>query len=539
MPSPPYAKLLVRVNGAAGVSGSVAAVVGNTLDFIPESTVGHEQQRWELADFPADLPAPAGWLYDVTTDTYYSHAATPPTITASVFGVYMPVLKVNAAVVGTTSNADLIDRSTAVSVPHATYGVTGIGYQESNQRSSTRKWVKGYNADVKAFATALAASAGAPTSAQYLTLATNATLTQERVLTQGAGLALGDTGAGGQAVLSIATAGVTRAMLANGSACSLIGRSANSSGVPADVSITANGHVCMRTSDVVTSGFVADANVASGANISAAKTDGDFGAVDVKIGSGTRATAGTIRLAQNFTLSFRNAANSANINALSSVGDFTQFDAGSSGLVFRRLGAACAYLDGTYVYLYNESRQLRWASDAASPRIMQESTTTATAYHLTIQAGASSHVAGTGGNLILLPGTGVTKGKISLADAGANQVMAVETSGVWIGSGGGSFGSGVGVLGIANASVVPSTNPAGGHEVYSEAGALKGRGSSGTVTTIANADPHCPRCARDFALEHRNDLFGEHLAICLPCLVTTLERAGFAASDFVIAREGI
>ena len=43
------------------------------------------------------------------------------------------------------------------------------------------------------------------------------------------------------------------------------------------------------------------------------------------------------------------------------------------------------------------------------------------------------------------------------------------------------------VLAIANATAVPTGNPTGGGVLYVEAGALKYRGSSGTVTTIANA----------------------------------------------------
>ena len=49
------------------------------------------------------------------------------------------------------------------------------------------------------------------------------------------------------------------------------------------------------------------------------------------------------------------------------------------------------------------------------------------------------------------------------------------------------LGSGVGVVAIANAGTNPSTNPSGGGVLYAEGGALKWRGSSGTVTTIANA----------------------------------------------------
>ncbi len=49
------------------------------------------------------------------------------------------------------------------------------------------------------------------------------------------------------------------------------------------------------------------------------------------------------------------------------------------------------------------------------------------------------------------------------------------------------FGSGTKVIGIANSSGVPSTNPTSGGVLYVEAGALKYRGSSGTVTIIASA----------------------------------------------------
>jgi hypothetical protein len=49
------------------------------------------------------------------------------------------------------------------------------------------------------------------------------------------------------------------------------------------------------------------------------------------------------------------------------------------------------------------------------------------------------------------------------------------------------FGGGQGVIAMANASVAPSANPAGGGILYVEDGALKYRGSTGTVTVIASA----------------------------------------------------
>jgi hypothetical protein len=52
---------------------------------------------------------------------------------------------------------------------------------------------------------------------------------------------------------------------------------------------------------------------------------------------------------------------------------------------------------------------------------------------------------------------------------------------------GGTSTPGAKVLFIANATTVPASNPSGGGVLYVEGGALKYRGSSGTVTTIANA----------------------------------------------------
>jgi hypothetical protein len=51
----------------------------------------------------------------------------------------------------------------------------------------------------------------------------------------------------------------------------------------------------------------------------------------------------------------------------------------------------------------------------------------------------------------------------------------------------GNFGTGEGVIYIANATTVPTTNPTGGGILYCEGGALKFRGSAGTVSTIAPA----------------------------------------------------
>ncbi len=75
---------------------------------------------------------------------------------------------------------------------------------------------------------------------------------------------------------------------------------------------------------------------------------------------------------------------------------------------------------------------------------------------------------------------------LETAAGSSAHVILMAAGGVGIGTRD-QFGGGGRVIGIANASTVPSSNPAGGGVLYVESGALKYRGSSGTVTTIANA----------------------------------------------------
>lgn len=90
-----------------------------------------------------------------------------------------------------------------------------------------------------------------------------------------------------------------------------------------------------------------------------------------------------------------------------------------------------------------------------------------------------------------------------------------------------SYGaSSVGVIGIGNRTTAPTGNPTAGSVLYAEAGATKIRGSGGTTTTIANADPHCPNCGRDYMKEYEHDgsKFAQgYFAVCLACLADAYE----------------
>ncbi len=154
-------------------------------------------------------------------------------------------------------------------------------------------------------------------------------------------------------------------------------------------------------------------------------------------------------------------------------------------------------------------------------------------------SGGNQIFGNTGGHNSVFRGYGMSfatgAGNDIVFTANTTEILRVRSTGVQFGGGGADFGGGTGVIGIDNASVNPTTNPTGGGILYADAGAGKWRGSSGTVTTFGPAEPHCPTCGRDFAVEHRNDTHDEHLALCLPCLVDALRGAGIDTQKFTIA----
>jgi hypothetical protein len=91
---------------------------------------------------------------------------------------------------------------------------------------------------------------------------------------------------------------------------------------------------------------------------------------------------------------------------------------------------------------------------------------------------------------------------------------------------------------IGDATTAPAGDPSGGGYMWSESGAIKWHGSSGTVTTMGAADPHCPRCKMDYVLEWTNNRYKrKHMAICWNCLAGALERVGVPESDYTFPKE--
>lgn len=86
-------------------------------------------------------------------------------------------------------------------------------------------------------------------------------------------------------------------------------------------------------------------------------------------------------------------------------------------------------------------------------------------------------------------------------------------------------------IGFGNSSAPPTGTPVGGGYLWVDTGALKYKGSSGTLTTVGPADPHCKKCGRDFMHEWQNDNYGK-LATCVPCLLDALQSIGVDVDAF-------
>jgi hypothetical protein len=121
-------------------------------------------------------------------------------------------------------------------------------------------------------------------------------------------------------------------------------------------------------------------------------------------------------------------------------------------------------------------------------------------------------------------GAGSESGDLYLKakQAGSLQnIVQLQGSGYNVGFFGLNTYSGQKVIAIGDAGVLPSANATGGGYLYSDSGALKWRGSSGTTTTLGPAHPHCPKCGRDFMTEWSNPKYGD-LQVCMWCLTEEL-----------------
>lgn len=166
--------------------------------------------------------------------------------------------------------------------------------------------------------------------------------------------------------------------------------------------------------------------------------------------------------------------------------------------------------------------------------LIGQTATAADGEDLFIQAQESTSNAGTGGDLHLLGGAGTHdtagNGGHVLISGGVNDGTGLEGN-VAFNALPASWNSGEEIIFIGDRAAAPTGDPASGGYMYSESGAGKWRGSSGTITTFGPAHPHCPDCGRDCAVEFVNEAQGWDIAVCMWCITDALDNKGVIRKD--------
>lgn len=156
MPTPPYSKLLVSVNGGGTQSGGITIATGDSIQLSLESTVGVVSRRWEIYEYPVAFTVPAGWT-DAGDGTFYSTAATPSAFVCDEWGKYLLRVRIN----NDNSREDWLDESTALRAPSPN-GMHDLAAKEENQFSTEDAWVADQKANLRVIEGKFAAAPSAP-----------------------------------------------------------------------------------------------------------------------------------------------------------------------------------------------------------------------------------------------------------------------------------------------------------------------------------------------------------------------------------------
>ncbi len=272
------------------------------------------------------------------------------------------------------------------------------------------------------------------------------------------------------------------------------------------------------------------------------------------LGSGTVSTTGLIRVANNQVIISAKDTGGSNTNILYfdsnddlQIGDATNVDllryqvasGGSHNFMFAGNSEASISIGGLNG---NGSMAISgFASAVFTSFVTVGSGTVASSGYIRVPVGfnISGYTGSTTAQLFGWSGTTITIGQ-SLVD---NMTFSLKTGGVFTYQINDvtKFTFDANKIFIADTGAAPSA-PAGGYHIYSSGGALMGRGSNGTITTIGTDDPHCPRCKSDFIREWRNPKYAGtkgiskkgHFAVCLVCMADSMERHGIPFEEFVV-----
>lgn len=185
MPSTPYAKLLVSLNGGAPQSGGITGAAGGIAQLSAESTAQWDLKtppRWEIYAYPPGWTGPAsGWTtesvaqpFGGTADIYvYTGLGPPPAFNLPAdptWGKTLFRLTVQGGLLNGIPTPTLIDDTTAIEVLSPN-GFHDTAVLEGTQFDLARAWVGPLQDNWRAIEDALAfilANIGAPSEAAFV-----------------------------------------------------------------------------------------------------------------------------------------------------------------------------------------------------------------------------------------------------------------------------------------------------------------------------------------------------------------------------------
>ena len=127
-------------------------------------------------------------------------------------------------------------------------------------------------------------------------------------------------------------------------------------------------------------------------------------------------------------------------------------------------------ISGSSPVIIENAGTLEWGSAVSSPILTQVSTSSGSGSNLTVQAQSATGGSNNGGSLILAAGT-----------SGSGSAGNIQLVGTTVSAGGGA-----GVIGITNATVIPTTSPTNGAILYSSGGVLNVLQSNGITFPISS-----------------------------------------------------
>lgn len=217
-------------NGGTQIDGAREDLaIGEVITLSLTSTVGISSFRWRLIGRPEYSVAGGGGPnpWQLSTSTTATFTVDDDSGGVRRDGTYVVECLVNEGSPSATRLTTILARTSGLTVPGlfpaADRKLRKLGMFESLEDTiSISGVVGGYSTVLNRWIDAVetlilsGGGGGAPTTATYLTLSTNATLTNERVLTPAGGqLVITDGGPGGNALLSLVDTGVTAGAYTN------------------------------------------------------------------------------------------------------------------------------------------------------------------------------------------------------------------------------------------------------------------------------------------------------------------------------------